>query len=283
MQNMSRFLLQATEGLPDMMYGTPDRQPFEKRDDLLRFFRERAEDIRDIPILRRIASGQADIRTWTTYIVHRLPDANSHGKAGEGMTQFERYLSVLGTVAEQQGFHSAAAALQENLHEEIGMIEGEIHPEESHAQWRRDFQSKMYDALRARGVSESDLAGRPQTEDSRVYHCMLDFDMSLVTNGHFLWESLGAITMLERCLQEEFKAVGQGLLQSFPELTTDDAKYIHHHAGHEEKHFADLFRGVLSSAAAQDLRPRIHATMSIISGAGLMADMKKEVIESYDQ
>jgi hypothetical protein len=280
---MSQVLSQAIKGLPEMMYGTPDRQPYEKTDDLLRFFHERAEDIREIPILRRIASGQADIRTWTTYIVHRLPDANSHGKAGEGMTQFERYLSVLATAAEQQGLHSAAAALQENLHEEIGMIGGEIHPKESHAQWRNDFRSKMYSVLRAHGVSESDLAERPSTEDSRVYHHMLDLDMSLVQNGHHLWESLGAITMLERCLEEEFKAVGQGLRHSFPELTTDDAKYIHHHAGHEEKHFADLFGGVLSSAAAQDLYHRIHATIGIVSGAGQIARMKKHVLESYDE
>lgn len=277
---MSHMLSQATGQLPRMMYGKPNRQPHEKTEDLLRFFQERAADIREVPILRRIASGQADMRTWTNYIVHRLSDANSQGEAGAGMTQFERYLSVLGTVAEQQGFQLAADALRDNLHEEIGMEEGKIDPQKSHAQWRQDFRTKMYDALRARGVSESDLAVRLPTEDSEVYHRMLDFDMRLIRQGH-LWESLGAITMLERCLQEEFTCISQGLRHSFPELTTDDAKYIHHHAGHEERHFVELFEAVLSSAADQDLRPRIHSTMAIVSGASEMASMKKRVLESY--
>lgn len=185
----------------------------------------------------------------------------------DAATNFVPFLSATEEkTSQRQGWQGVAYAMRSNLDEELGMVNGIYINEKSHDTWRTLYRGGMRRILNERGISFDEIDVRVLTDDiSTAYGKPLQ----AMPTEHDVPYLVGAFTVLEGMLEKEFTAMLSYIRRHLQELTTDEVLYISHHAGHEQRHFADVAEPLLVQCARSP-----HIVSSVIAGIEDMASLR---------
>jgi len=168
-----------------------------------------------------------------------------------------------------------AAALRENLNEELGLENGTYKPEKDHDVWRSRFRSGLGRVLDAAGHPLRSIDDQDTTYDVGVFYGDRVQKMPKEKSVPAL---AGAFTVLEGVLEKEFSALLAYIRTQLKGLTPEEVFYVQHHAGHEHKHFYDAAGPLLQKCTTSP-----HIVPDVISG---IQDMQKwrthEVLERIE-
>lgn len=204
--------------------------------------------------LKYIESGEIGKDGFQRFFTQRLLATSS----------FENLLKRLIVLSPTDELRSA---VQDNLNDEIGVFDGKIDPDKSHATWRRNF----YQALE---ISDEMIAGALSGRGTEEYLQM----MQEIIDGDNGYVMAGALLFLEGQIPREFRylKVGRDLL--FGEKFVDEVgdteavkaqkikarTYLDDHIVHDAKaHFPQLLSALAAVGADAD------ALLSICEGVEL--------------
>ncbi len=207
-----------------------------KKKEIVDFFRQELLDFLQSKgvkkALRDIASGTMTQEALRDFFIQRLLATAS----------FEKLLLRLST---SSPYTNLQDVVKSNLRDEIGVdAEGQVHPENAHATWRKNFYTAM-------GVSEKMISEALWAPGTKKYIEYLD---SLIKNGG-LFQMAGALLFFEGMIPQEFSFFQNGRDKVFPDAFVDMPKdeekekkqknearrYIDDHIAHDaQSHFPEL-------------------------------------------
>lgn len=108
--------------------------------------------------------------------------------------------------------------------------------EKDHETWRSRFRSGLNRVLNLEGVSLKEIDDGETTSDVGVFYGERLKKMPAERSVPAL---AGAFTVLEGVLEKEFSAIFAYIKSRLNGFTSEELKYVAHHAGHEHRHFDD--------------------------------------------
>jgi pyrroloquinoline quinone (PQQ) biosynthesis protein C len=227
---------------------------------------EASKDIVKHPFLRRLENGNISREEWRYFWIPRH----------QITAMFTPLLLAAMDAAETHGDDELSAALQKNLEDELGIVDGRYNAQKAHRTWRRDF-------YRALGISDQQI----QDDD---YNCV-DFyvkDVMKMIREHPTPAFLGgAVLFFEYHIPREFAKLRRGRDAIFAEKFIDHGEdnaamreekhrarlYLDDHVLHDAgDHYPTLLRALQKYDSNEDLRKGIRQ----------MAEIKCEFYDYFD-
>lgn len=190
-------------------------------------FRDAGREVARHPFLAEAAAGTLPMAKWSRYFSARLETGPS----------FVRFLERLSRQAGMLGLEGAAAAVEGNRSEELGIAGGEVVLERAHHEWRRWFREGMAKVMAERGFP---LTDGPAPDFTEVQGYPAAFN-ALGDEGDVI-KSMGALAVFEIGLGDEYAQILAGMDIVFPNaLTPKQRTYLVGHARHEARHFEEIY------------------------------------------
>lgn len=207
------------------------------------------------PLLTKLQCGTLSLREFGFTAKVRLDAA----------TNFIPFLSATEEKTRKElGWDEMASALRQNLNEELGLENGIYQSELDHDVWRDRFRSGLSTSLRVEGIMLNDIDDADTTHEIGIRYGerlkKMPIDKPVATLA-------GAFTVLEGVLEKEFSAILAYTKAYLKDLTSDELRYIAHHAGHEHRHFHEAAVPLLKKCTTSP-----HIIPDVIEG---IRDMEK--------
>lgn len=222
---------------------------------------------------------------------HKTLDALERGALTQDQWRIwavQRYKAAAGFVslleagidrADESWMFPLGQALNNNLKDEIGYVNGVVQPHLAHSQWRADLYGAM-------GVEEKQLTRAENFLFGLTLNIGVTVDLVRWGTAH---QIAGAILFLEHFIPTEFRRVRKGLYPAFPDVfmnkadddpATRDRKmrarlYLDDHIEHDSRdHFPQLLDAVVACTGTQS------DVNEIRQGVRLMANARRHFYTS---
>lgn len=227
---------------------------------------ESVSNATDNPLLRKLNDGTLTLREFGFTVKVRLDAA----------TNFIPFLSATEEkMRKDGGWDEMTSALRQNLNEELGLENGRYNSESDHDVWRARFRSGLTKALGSEGISLGEIDDRDTAHDVSILYGDVLKNMPEYRSISAL---AGAFTVLEGLLEKEFSAILAYTKARLKGLTSDELKYITHHAGHEHRHFYEAAVPLLQKCTVSP-----HVVPDVINGIRHMEKLRlHDVLERIE-